>query len=292
MNHRDTYTVSVVIPTLNRCHTLKRALESVYAQSRQPDEVIVVDDGSTDNTADLIQEQFPQVCFIRQDNKGVSNARNTGLGRAEGEWIAFLDSDDEWLPNKLELQFSAAGQYRDIKIIHSNEIWIRGGKRVNQMNKHAKYGGEIFLKCLPLCVISPSAVLIHHSVFQQVGVFDESLPACEDYDLWLRACARFKVHYIDEPLIYKYGGHSDQLSQKYWGMDRFRIQALEKIIKSGTLSIEDQRAAMQTLSEKISIYIQGARKRDKWQEVKKYEALARSLCEITDENAAEHKYNL
>ena len=112
------------------------------------------------------------------------------------------------------------------------------------MHKHAKAGGWIYTHCLPLCAISPSAVLIHRSIFDCVGLFNEQLPACEDYDLWLRICARFPVHFIPEPLIIKYGGHDDQLSRRYWGMDRFRIQALEDILASGVLTEEHRQATL------------------------------------------------
>lgn len=149
------------------------------------------------------------------------------------------------------------------KICHTNEIWIRNGRRVNPRKKHKKSGGWIFQNCLPLCCISPSNVIINKTVFDTVGLFDETLPVCEDYDLWLRITSRFPVLYVDELLIIKYGGHRDQLSRKFWGMDRYRIQALEKILTTGILSEEDESAAKSMLKEKLTIYIQGARKRNK-----------------------------
>ncbi|MBC8455855.1 glycosyltransferase family 2 protein, partial [bacterium] len=136
---------------------------------------------------------------------------------------------------------------------------------------HQKFGGHIFQKCLPLCVISPSAVLIHQSIFDDVGLFDESLPACEDYDLWLRVCSKYPVLFLEQKLIRKYGGHSDQLSGKFWGMDRFRIYALEKIIRSEKLSENDQAMAIETLIQKMQIYLAGAKKRNKIDEIKRYE---------------------
>ncbi|MCP4996514.1 MAG: glycosyltransferase family 2 protein, partial [Gammaproteobacteria bacterium] len=139
-------------------------------------------------------------------------------------------------------------------------------KRVNQMKKHAKSGGHIFQNCLPLWVISPSSAIIHRDLFNEVGTFDEELPACEDYDLWLRICARHPVAFVEQPQIKKYGGHEDQLSHHYWGMDRFRIQALEKIIQSGVLNHADRTLAVQTLTAKAEILAQGASKRDKHEE--------------------------
>ena len=267
---------SVIIPCHNRSESLHRALKSVFAQTYTKFEVIIVDDGSTDDTAQLIQNCFPQCVYIYQANKGVSAARNTGIAQAKGEWIAFLDSDDEWLPAKLQIQIQAATNYPEHKIIHTDEIWIRNGKRVNPMRKHQKYGGWIFEKCLPLCAISPSSVMIQRQVFHRVGLFDESLPACEDYDLWLRVCSLYPVHFIEEALIIKYGGHQDQLSTKYWGMDRFRIKALSHIIQSGSLNQQDMTAARSMLIKKLQIYILGAKKRQKYSEIEHYEKLL--LC--------------
>ncbi|HDN69265.1 MAG TPA: glycosyltransferase [Gammaproteobacteria bacterium] len=250
--------ISVIIPTWNRAERLVNALQSVFSQSLPPAEVIVVDDGSTDNTREIVHRQFPDARYLFQQNKGVSGARNTGIKAASGDWIALLDSDDHWQPDKLEQHCEQLRTWPDYKICHSDEIWIRNGRRVNAMKKHAKQGGHIFRQCLPLCVISPSAVLIHRDLFNEVGLFDERLPACEDYDLWLRICALHPVLYIDKPLITKTGGHADQLSQRHWGMDRFRIHALENILASNTLDTANHAAALSTLLEKLTIVINGA----------------------------------
>ena len=247
--------ISVIIPTYNRAGLLERALASVFSQTFAPAEVIVVDDGSTDHTEDLVRDKFPQVSYLRQPQKGVSRARNLGIRKAQGEWLSFLDSDDEWLPNKLELQRQALQYKPQYRLCHTDEIWIRRGKRVNPMKKHTKRGGAIFQHCLPRCVISPSSVMVHRAVFDRVGHFDECLPACEDYDLWLRICARYDVLYVPEKLLVKYGGHNDQLSARYWGMDRFRIRALEKILDSEDLSQPHREAALRTLREKIDIVL-------------------------------------
>ena len=262
--------ISVIVPTYNRAHQLPRTLDSILCQSCSPKEIIVVDDGSTDETLALMTSEYPEIVFIQQQNTGVSSARNVGIKRASGDWIAFLDSDDEWLPEKLETQMKALYENPEIKICHTNEIWIRNGKRVNPKKKHEKFGGWIFQKCLPLCCISPSSVIIHKSIFKEIGLFDYSLPVCEDYDLWLRITARNPVLYIEEPFLIKYGGHEDQLSKKYWGMDRFRIKSLEKIIASRVLSELDENAAKKMLMEKIYIFIQGAQKRGNLKEVKKF----------------------
>lgn len=230
-----------------------------------------MDDGSTDNTADLIQTSYPEIIYLPQPNSGVSAARNRGIREASGEWLAFLDSDDEWLPDKLQRQMEAVTAEPETVLCHTDEIWIRNGRRVNPMKKHTKSGGWIFQKCLPLCCISPSSVVIHNAVFEDVGMFDESLPACEDYDLWLRVTARYPVHYLDEKLTVKYGGHDDQLSREYWGMDRYRIRALEKILDEDILSGDDRGAAESMLALKVRIYVEGAKKRGKFDEAESYE---------------------
>ncbi len=272
--------ISVIIPTYNRKPLVIRALTSVFNQTLLPEEVIVVDDGSTDGTQQEVSRHFPQVIYLYQTNKGVSAARNRGIVTARGEWIAFLDSDDEWLPQKLEKQMAALHQKPEFRICHTEEIWIRRGKRVNPRKKHRKYGGYIFPHCLPLCIISPSSVIIHHSIFETYGLFDEALPAVEDYDLWLRICAQEPVLFLDEPLIVKYGGHADQLSQKHWGMDRFRIYAMEKLLHSGTLTPEQQRQTIEELLRKLAIFIQGAQKRGKVETVTRYQEKQRYYSAI------------
>ena len=250
--------ISVVIPSYNRAHTLQRALQSVFDQSSTVDEVILVDDGSTDDSAAMVAKQFPGVSIIRQPNGGVSSARNRGIEAAQYKWIALLDSDDCWLPHKIKAVRDAALKHPGFVLYHSDEIWVRRGVRVNPMQKHRKSGGWIFAQCLPLCAISPSAAVIQKSALQDLGLFDESLPACEDYDLWLRLCHCFPVHYIEQPLITKYGGHDDQLSQLYPAMDRFRIHALHRLLRSETLQAENYRAAEAALLDKLNILINGA----------------------------------
>jgi glycosyltransferase involved in cell wall biosynthesis len=262
--------ISVIIPTYNRAHVLARAIESVLAQTLKPAEIIVIDDGSEDGTAQLVRSRFPECRYVYQENRGVSCARNEGIQMARGDWLAFLDSDDEWLPGKLAAQKNELGDYALHRLCHTEEIWVRNGKRVNAMQKHAKSGGNIFKQCLPLCVISPSAAMIHRSVFEEVGLFDESLPACEDYDMWLRICSREAVSFVNIPQIRKYGGHKDQLSRHFWGMDRFRVQALESLLKEQHLHDSDRIATLTMLLEKLDILMNGSIKRSKQEAVTYY----------------------
>jgi glycosyltransferase involved in cell wall biosynthesis len=253
--------VSVIIPTFNRLEYLPRSLGSVLAQSYDDYELIVVDDGSTDQTIDAIQQDYPSVNLIVQQNKGVSAARNAGIQEASGEWIALLDSDDEWLPEKLNLQMKALESHPEYRSCHTEEIWIRDGHRVNPIKKYAKFGGQIFKRCLPLCIISPSSVVLHRELLQEVGGFDETLDVCEDYDLWLRVTAREPVLFLDQPLVKKYGGHDDQLSTMHWGMDRFRVRALQRVLDEELVSGDDEHMTLQTLVGKLDLLIKGSRKR-------------------------------
>lgn len=252
--------ISVVIPAYNRAHSLPRALDSVLAQTSPVEEIIVVDDGSADGSATLLARDYPDVRVLRQDNRGVSAARNRGIAAARHDWIALLDSDDSWLGHKIERVRAAWLQRPDLVLFHSDETWIRRGVRVNPMKKHRKAGGWIFDRCLPLCAISPSASVIRRTTLESIGGFDESLPACEDYDLWLRLCYRHEVGYIDEALIVKYGGHSDQLSRRYPAMDRFRVRALDRLLREHELPPAAASAARAMLEHKLGILLSGARK--------------------------------
>jgi len=232
-----------------------------------------VDDGSTDNTGQILDAYHQDLMVIRQPNKGVSAARNRGIVEAAGRLIAFLDSDDLWLPRKLSSQIDFFNSNPAAVINQTEEIWIRNGVRVNPRTRHHKLSGMIFEPSLALCLVSPSAVMMKRSLFDEVGLFDEDLPACEDYDLWLRISWRYPVHLIETPLIIKRGGHGDQLS-KAPGLDKFRIQALKKIIESRQLEPDSYRSAVRTLQEKCTIFAGGCRKRGKDAEAKYYEELA------------------
>jgi len=267
--------VSVIIPTYNRGWILREAIESVLSQEFTDYELIVVDDGSTDDTPDILGDYGRDIIVLHQSNRGVSAARNRGIAASRGQLVAFLDSDDLWLPRKLIGQVDFFKANPAALICQTQETWVRNGVRVNPRNRHHKFSGMIFEPSLALCLVSPSAVMIRKTLFDRVGTFDESLPACEDYDLWLRVSCRYPVFLLDEPLIIKRGGHQDQLSRAA-GLDKYRIQSLQKLIENGQLTEPQQRAAIITLREKCSIYAGGCRKRGRSEEAKFYEDLAES----------------
>jgi glycosyltransferase involved in cell wall biosynthesis len=267
--------VSVIIPTFNRAAMLVEAIGSVLAQSERDFELLIIDDGSTDETQRVCESYGAQLCCFKQEHRGVSAARNFGIARARGRFIAFLDSDDLWQRHKLRRQTEWLGAHPEIMLCYTNEIWIRRGVRVNQKKIHQKAGGWIYPLCLPRCIISPSSVLVRRELFEHVGVFDESLPICEDYDLWLRLAARYEIGFLDEPLIIKRGGHADQLSRSEYGIDRYRVRALQKMLDSNVLNQEWRAQTLTMLDEKRRILALGYGKRGKHEEA---EAFSPPVC--------------
>jgi glycosyltransferase involved in cell wall biosynthesis len=265
--------VSVIIPTYNRWPMLSEAVDSALTQSYGDFEVVVVDDGSQDGTAEKLTERYGrEVRIVTQARRGVAAARNLGVKCARGAYLAFLDSDDLWRPRKLEVQVTFMQREPDWRICQTEEVWIRNGVRVNPKARHRKPSGEIFRPSLDLCLVSPSAVVMTRDLFETAGGFDESFPVCEDYDLWLRIAADHPIHLIPEPLVIKRGGHADQLSRSTWGLDRFRVRAIKKLLDSG-LRGEKRRWAIETMARKVEILAQGARKRMREREALQYEAL-------------------
>jgi glycosyltransferase involved in cell wall biosynthesis len=264
--------VSVIIPTYNRWPMVAEAVESVLGQDYSFFEVIVVDDGSTDGTSERLKKYRSSVRVISQERSGVAAARNYGVRSARGRYLAFLDSDDLWLPQKLGVQALLMEQHREVQICQTEEIWMRRGAKVNPKAKHAKPSGDIFRRSLDLCLVSPSAVMMTMDLFNRVGRFDESFPVCEDYDLWLRIAKDHAIPLIPEPLVVKRGGHADQLSHSIWGMDRYRVQSLRNLLRNGLVG-EQRKWTLETLHRKILILSHGARKRGKRDEAAAYEAI-------------------
>lgn len=259
--------VSVILTTCNRGSVLPEAIESILAQDFRDFELLVVDDGSTDDTAKRIKPCRSRLTVINHTTtRGVSAARNTGIVRSCGKLICFLDSDDLWKKKKLSSQIDFLRIHTDYKICYTGETWLRNGIWLNQKLKHQKFSGNIFEKLLPLCLISPSSIMVSRKILDQTGYFDESFPACEDYDLWLRIGCRFAIGYLKERLIIKRGGHGDQLSQKFVGLDKLRIKALIKILASGALTPSQADAVKKELRKKCQIYSRGCLKHNKAEE--------------------------
>lgn len=263
--------ISVIIPTFNRYSVLDRALRSVFAQSYDLNlcEIIVIDDGSTDRSLNIKQD-FPAIRYFYQKNKGVSSARNFGVKKAKFEWIAFLDSDDEWEKDKLKEQVNFHLKNPEIKISYTDERWIRDGEDINIPKKFAKYSNNIFEHSLSHCIIAPSSTIIEKKLFNKVGMFDETLEVCEDYDLWLRISLSEEIGLVDKKLIVKYGGAQDQLSMKYWGMDRFRIVTLEKLLEFNT---DKKDLIMAMLKKKLKVLLKGSIKYNRDADIQKYQFL-------------------
>jgi glycosyltransferase involved in cell wall biosynthesis len=266
--------ISVVIPVYNRASMVLEAVESVLAQTFKDFELIVVDDGSTDDTASLLVRFGSSLRLFRQEHLGVSAARNRGIAEARGQLIAFLDSDDLWLPEKLAVQASFLRTFPRAALCHTEEIWLRRGRRVNPRRRHAKASGRAFVNLLRESLISPSSVVIRRSVLDEAGGFDESLPACEDYALWLKISRAHEVHLIDRALVVKRGGHPDQLSRTIWGLDRFRVKVLKELASDTALPQEDALEVRRVLEEKCRILAAGCRKRGRAGEAAQYLRLA------------------
>jgi len=268
--------VSVILPTFNRAWTLKDAIESVLFQDYPHIELIVIDDGSKDNTQELLKEYKSEIIILTQENRGVSAARNAGIKKSRGEFIALLDSDDSWDKKKISCQVEFFKQNPKAMICQTEEIWIRNSKRVNPKNKHKKPSGMIFEPSLDLCLVSPSAVMMKKKMFEQKGFFNEEFTVCEDYDLWLRISSTMPIYLIDKPYTIKRGGHKDQLSL-FHSQDKFRIRSLKELLKSGGLTQEQAKKAKKVLKKKCTIYGNGCIKRDRKEEGRYYLNLGQSI---------------
>lgn len=270
--------VDIVLPSWNRKTLLERACRSIYNQSYKNWNLIIVDDGSTDGTSQQSYGSQTTVLTLK-NNKGVSYARNQGIKKGQAEWIAFLDSDDEWLPQKLEKQMEYINRNPQCQFIHCNEIWLKNGQILNQKKKHKKQGGRIFIPSVHLCCISPSAVLIKRSLLKEVGLFREDFPVCEDYELWLRITSRHDIGFLEEPLLIKHGGHPNQLSKKYFGMDYWRIKALLPYLKDKKLSQNEREEAKQMLTHKLNIFLKGCQKHKNYTQQKEMEQILQKIAQ-------------
>lgn len=270
--------VSVIIPTYNRGPFLEKAVNSVLAQSSDDYEIIVIDDGSSDDTRTRMGKYSARVRYVYQDNRGPAAARNRGIEEAQYPFLAFLDSDDWFDRKKIEIQLEAMQKQPDYFISHTDEIWYRRGKLLNQKKKHLKPGGYIFARCLDLCAVSMSTVMVRRELFDMIGLFDEALPCCEDYDFWLRVSVRHPFLKIDKPLTLKDGGRSDEISVQFRvGMDKYRIASICTLLEKESLSPEQMELAKRQLANKSRVYGNGCIKHGRLDEGKRYLAMAASV---------------
>ena len=260
-------TISVIIPIYNRAFLLQEAVESVLSQTIIPLEILIINDGSTDAIESVVENMWnthknaSQIRLITIKHCGMpGRVRNIGIIHARGDYIAFLDSDDIWLPKKLELQLNAIQEHN---ICHTREIWLRNNKEISQKGQNHKRMGLIFCDALKKCIIGPSTVLLHKSIFSRYGMFREDLEIAEDYELWLRICEKEYISYVDMPLIVKRDrDDTQQLSKKFTYIEYFRIQALQPLVKNKVFSEKNTLIAQQVLQEKLIIWNKGAEKRN------------------------------
>lgn len=269
--------MSVVIPTYNRLRLVTEAVRSVLAQEGFDEyEIVVVDDGSTDGTAEALRAMNAgRLRVVEIAHSGLPGfARNRGVERSRGRYVAFLDSDDVWKPRKLAVQTAFLDARPEQDIVHTREVWLRNGKEVSQKGQRHTRSGDVFRDSLVKCVLGPSTVMMRRRLYVETGGFREDLEIAEDYEYWLRITAARPVGYIDEPLTVKRAGHGDQLTDKYGHIEYFRIAALRDLVDQGIFTGERRSAAVAELARKCRIYAAGARKRGRTDEADVYEATA------------------
>lgn len=224
--------VSVVIPTYNGARYIREAVNSALAQKYQPLEVIVVDDGSTDNTADVLKPVIDRIRYIKKANGGPASARNAGIKEAKGEFIAFLDGDDVWESHKLTWQMPAF-EDANVGLVYADASVIDVDGKLLENNSHlVKSEGLVFENLFRKNFIPTSTVVVRKSCIEEAGYFDEDreLVSVEDYDLWLKIAARHPIRYIDM-ILTKYRRHphniSTDLARSYFGEKKVLENALK-----------------------------------------------------------------
>ena len=239
------FLVSAIIPTYNRRTILPRALESVLAQTRQPDEVIVIDDGSTDGTGDMLGETFAhrfgeRLRYVWQANAGVSAARNHGMRLARGDAFAFLDSDDTWLADKTERQVAWLAARRDYGMVLCDvERTDDNLRRIDVFHRRdvIPEDGWALRWLLHNPALVPASVMMRRGVFEDVGGFDESLRTAEDLEYHLRVARRWRIGVIEETLVSAVRGH-EGLSATSSTYDDY-VAVMEQAVEQARGSVDD-----------------------------------------------------
>jgi GT2 family glycosyltransferase len=270
--------VAVVIPVRDRAAMVREAIASVLAQTCRDFTLVVVDDGSADGSATSARAALADATVpswvISQAAAGVAAARNAGARAArECGWIAFLDSDDLWSPAKLERQLAWLASRPSYRVAQTQERWIENGRHRNPRAWHRKEE-DLFRRSVERCLVSPSAVIVRRDLYEATGGFDETFAVCEDYELWLRITAREPVGLVPETLVVKRGGHTDQLSRSTWGLDRFRVAALLKLLATTPLAGHERDAVCSTIAAKCHLLAGGAERRGRREEAERYRRLA------------------
>lgn len=210
--------VSVIIPTYNRAKLIRRAVDSVLSQSYKDYEIIIVDDGSTDNTKEILANYDGSIRYIYKNNEGISATRNRGIKEAKGEFIAFLDSDDEWLPDKLALQADLLEKNKKLGLVCSKMIILNGNSEKIGMKPEQKTG-EDFRELLEIGGDLPtSTVMVRKECFDKVGVFDELLPPMEDFEMWVRIASKYDIYTVPDKIFALYYRHDQQITS-----DKFKV---------------------------------------------------------------------
>lgn len=219
--------IAAVIPCYNQAHYLGEAIESVLAQTRPADEVIVVDDGSTDETAQVAERYARMVRYVRQANAGLAAARNAGIRAATSDWVALLDSDDVWLPTRLAAQEALVTAHPEVGLVHGS--YERIDKEGNLVDTRRHEAG-LMLDAHDLLAYNPIAVcttLFRRSLVAEIGEFDAAARGCEDRDMWIRIAARHPVMAVAEP-IGRYRVYATSMSADYRRMHAGRMYLLRK----------------------------------------------------------------
>ena len=245
-------TVSVVIPTHNLAAYLGEAIDSALGQSYKDLEIIVVDDGSTDDTETVVNRYRDKIVYLKQERRGVAAARNRGIRASHGEYVAFLDADDLWLPEKLEEQIPYLDQDLRVGMVCSDWLVVSEAGAVGPSVLHRcknAGSGYMFREIVQASFILTSTVVVRRSSLDNAGLFDESFPTAEDLDLWLRISYRNNIALLRKPLVIKRNRNSN-LSSDYRLASIFRVKLLQKALTSFTdLSAPDRRLVRNMLSK-------------------------------------------